>query len=221
MDIDLEAILRIFKSECDEHLVRMEEALIVLETDPADAKCLEAIFRGAHTIKGNAARLGLLKVGEFAHAFEELLQRLRNKVALVNKARITLLLQRRGRAPANDPRSDRRRGHALRRAPTLLAQLLDKSAPGAVGEIPALAPELNHPAARRGRLEDPPMRMERADTVRVDIHKLDHMLNLAGEIAVAHGRLRQALDPRLRQLATRSKPRRNWSVCQWICKSKS
>ena len=76
MDIDLEAILRTFKSECDEHLVRMEEALIVLETDPDDAKCLEAIFRGAHTIKGNAAGLGYVKVGEFAHAFEELLQRL-------------------------------------------------------------------------------------------------------------------------------------------------
>ena len=61
MDIDLEAILRTFKSECDEHLVRMEEALIVLETDPDDAKCLEAIFRGAHTIKGNAAGLGYSK----------------------------------------------------------------------------------------------------------------------------------------------------------------
>jgi len=201
MDIDLEAILRIFKSECDEHLVRMEEALIVLETDPDDAKCLEAIFRGAHTIKGNAAGLGYLKVGEFAHAFEELLQRLRNKVALVDKARITLLLHAVDALRQMIPEAIGGADTLCGEHQALLAQLLDKSTPGAVGEISALAPELNHQAARRGRLEDPPMRMERADTVRVDIHKLDHMLNLAGEIAVAHGRLRQALDPRLHQLA--------------------
>jgi two-component system chemotaxis sensor kinase CheA len=38
----------------------------------------------------------------------------------------------------------------------------------------------------------------RAGTVRVDIQKLDRMLNLAGEITVAHGRLREALDTRSR-----------------------
>jgi two-component system chemotaxis sensor kinase CheA len=43
------------------------------------------------------------------------------------------------------------------------------------------------------RREDVQAWVERADTVRVDIGKLDRMLNLAGEIAVAHGRLRQAL----------------------------
>src|SRR5262249_4131208 len=53
------------------------------------------------------------------------------------------------------------------------------------------------PPRSEPRSEDASARVERADTVRVDIHKLDHMLNLAGEIAVAHGRLRQALDPRL------------------------
>ncbi len=80
MEIDLEAIIRTFVTECEEHLVRMEESLIALEAQPKDQKFLEAIFRGAHTIKGNAAGLGYGKVGEFAHAFEELLQGLRNKI---------------------------------------------------------------------------------------------------------------------------------------------
>src|SRR5581483_3549067 len=75
MEIDLASILRTFKSECDEHLARMEESLIALESDPGDARSLEAIFRGAHTIKGNAAGLGYARVAEFSHAFEELLQR--------------------------------------------------------------------------------------------------------------------------------------------------
>src|ERR671918_573634 len=93
MDIDFEAILRTYVAESEEHLVRMEESLIGLETYPDDQKFLEAIFRGAHTIKGNAAGLGFPKVSEFAHAFEELLQRLRNRVLPVTKETITLLLR--------------------------------------------------------------------------------------------------------------------------------
>ena len=93
MDIDFQAILKTYVAESEEHLVRMEESLIGLETYPEDQKFLEAIFRGAHTIKGNAAGLGFPKVSEFAHAFEELLQQLRNRVLPVTKETITLLLR--------------------------------------------------------------------------------------------------------------------------------
>jgi two-component system, chemotaxis family, sensor kinase CheA len=199
MDIDLAAILRTFVSECDEHLVRMEESLIILETDPDDQKSLEAIFRGAHTIKGNAAGLGYAKVGEFAHAFEELLQHLRNKLVPVTKARITLLLRavdalRQMIPEAIAGTEELREAHQL-----LLKQLTADHALRAADEA-AATQEAYHPSVRFGRRrEDSPSRMERADTVRVDIQKLDHMLNLAGEIAVAHGRLRQVLDSRLHQ----------------------
>jgi two-component system chemotaxis sensor kinase CheA len=199
MDIDPAAILRTFVSECDEHLVRMEESLMILETDPDDQKSLEAIFRGAHTIKGNAASLGYAKVGEFAHAFEELLQHLRNKLVPVTKTRITLLLRsvdalRQMISEAIAGTEEFREDHQL-----LLKQLTDNDTLRAAEE-PAAAHEALHPSVRFGRRrEDSPSRMERADTVRVDIQKLDRMLNLAGEIAVAHGRLRQVLDIRLHQ----------------------
>jgi two-component system chemotaxis sensor kinase CheA len=200
MDIDLEAILRTFVSECEEHLVRMEESLINLETDPEDQKSLEAIFRGAHTIKGNSAGLGYGKVGEFAHAFEELLQHLRNKTVTVTKTRITLLLRsvdalRQMIPEAIAGTEELREEHQL-----LLKQLTDNHALPAADETAATAPEALHPPVRFGRRrEDSPTR--RTDTVRVDIQKLDHMLDLAGEIAVAHGRLRQVLDTRLYQSA--------------------
>ena len=187
MEIDLEAILRTFKSECDEHLVRMEESLIALESDPNDAKSLEAIFRGAHTIKGNAAGLGYPKVAEFSHAFEELLQRLRSKLIPVDATKITLLLRAvdalRQMIPQAIEGADARSDDQER----LLGQLLEHNKP-----LPTVAAPSNAPERAA-----PPARVERADTVRVDIHKLDQMLNLAGEIAVAHGRLRQALDPRI------------------------
>jgi len=78
---------------------------------------------------------------------------------------------------------------------SLLAQLMDKDALSSETEA-ALGPSSPpHQPERAGRQhDDAPARFEPADTVRVDVHKLDRMLDLAGEIAVAHGRLRQVLD---------------------------
>ena len=55
----------------------------------------------------------------------------------------------------------------------------------------------NLPTARQpfGRRQaDAAAWRESTDTIRVDTQKLDRMLNLAGEIAIAHGRLRQAIE---------------------------
>ena len=203
MDIDFDAILRTFVAESEEHLVRIEESLIGLESDPDEQKFLEVIFRGAHTIKGNAASLGFTKVSEFAHAFEELLQRLRNRVVPVSKERITLLLRSvdalrqmlpEAIAGAEEIRSEHQ---------ALLAKLADRK-DSAVEEPRSLKPseivDPGTPSIGRRR-EDSQALIERADTVRVDIQKLDHMLNLAGEIAVAHGRLRQVLETPSHHLA--------------------
>ena len=93
MEFDLEAILQTFLAECEEHFAKMEEALVALEANPEDDQLLEAIFRGAHTLKGNSASLGYPKVAGFAHVFEELLQRFRNHALPVTQERITLLLR--------------------------------------------------------------------------------------------------------------------------------
>ena len=93
MELDFEAIIQTFIAECEEHFAKMEEALVALETNPEDDRLLEAIFRGAHTLKGNSASLGYPKVAGFAHVYEELLQRFRNRTLPVTRQRITLLLR--------------------------------------------------------------------------------------------------------------------------------
>ena len=195
MEIDLEAIIRTFVTECEEHLVRMEESLIALEAQPKDQKFLEAIFRGAHTIKGNAAGLGYGKVGEFAHAFEELLQGLRNKIVPVTRSSITLLLRAVDALRQMIPEAIAGATELRPEHQSLLAHLTDKDALRGETEAAPVLSSAPHPFERAGRRhDDAPGRFEPADTVRVDVHKLDRMLNLAGEIAVAHGRLRQAFD---------------------------
>ena len=85
IDIDLESILRTFAAECEERIAEMEEAMVALESHPENRELLNTIFRGAHTIKGNAASLGIAAVAEFTHALESLLQRLRAGLRLASR----------------------------------------------------------------------------------------------------------------------------------------
>ena len=197
MDIDFEAIVRTYVAECEEHLSRMEEALIALETHPEDHQSLEAIFRGAHTIKGNAAGLSYDKVAEFAHAFEDVLQRMRAKTLSATQNRISLLLRSVDALRQMIPDAITGATELQPQHQSLLARLAakDQDEIGALSEDPdSIAGTRERRTSLVGRRrEDVQAWVERADTVRVDIGKLDRMLNLAGEIAVAHGRLRQAL----------------------------
>lgn len=199
MEIDLDAILATFSAETEERLGEMEEALIALEVNPQNGKPLEAIFRGAHTIKGNSASLGFSAVAQFAHAFEELLQRFRNGAVAVTAERVTLLLRsvdalRQMVPEAINGAEELRPAHAA-----LLQQLADGDPADAEderGAVPAQSAERANPRSQPG--EDFQPWLGRGGTIRVDIQKLDRMLNLAGEITVAHGRLREALDSRAR-----------------------
>ncbi len=201
MEIDIQAILRTFLAECEEDFSKMEESLLALEADPENQELLDAIFRGAHTLKGNAGSLGFPKVAGFAHVFEELLQRFRNRTMPVTQERITLLLHAIDALRQMIPEAIAG-AQELQAAHVNLLQQLAAGNPITARQSPALAASNRQPESRRlfgRRQEDVQAWIERTDTVRVDTGKLDLMLNLAGEIAVAHGRLRQVLGHAARQ----------------------
>jgi two-component system chemotaxis sensor kinase CheA len=194
IDIDLQSILRTFSSECEERITDMEQAIVALESRPGDRGLLETIFRNAHTIKGNAASLAMTTVAEFTHVLETFLHRLRTGSAPVNPHTVTLLLnsadalrQMLQGAVAGDE------GLKPQYADLLIALAADDSpfsqGPGskAVADGSECTPAV--PKQEQGGVET-----GRSDTIRVAIQKLDRMLNLAGEITIAQGRLRQVLE---------------------------
>jgi two-component system chemotaxis sensor kinase CheA len=199
IDIDFEAIIRTFSGESDELIAEMEQSAIALESHPRDDKFLEAIFRGAHTLKGNAGSLGLASVAKFTHALEDLLQRFRNGSPRVTRQGVTLLLRsidalRQMLPVAIAGKEELEAEHAA-----LLEQLVeaasDPNQPQAHTTLQT-EPNADRIAAsdRAGWRGEPGAIPERSNTIRVDIQKLDHMLNLAGEITIAQGRLRQVLE---------------------------
>jgi two-component system chemotaxis sensor kinase CheA len=177
---DLEALIDAFRTETDENLAQMEEGLLKLETSPDDAEVVNTVFRAAHTVKGGAATVGVDAVVRFSHLVEDLLDRIREKELAATPAIISLLLG--------------------------CVDHLRATLPGAIGgdHEPVLAtvlvPRLEK-AIETGECEESEavetsqQEAQKAvvDTLRVPTSRLDSIVNLTGEIAIARGRLREII----------------------------
>jgi len=68
----------VFVRESEEQITELNNALLRLEGDPDDRDAMDAIFRTAHTLKGNAGAMGFSGISGLAHAIEDLLDEIRN-----------------------------------------------------------------------------------------------------------------------------------------------
>jgi two-component system chemotaxis sensor kinase CheA len=190
--IDRVELLQIFSAESEENLREMEVGFVQLESTPQDEETLQAIFRGAHTIKGNAAGLGFPALAKFAHGVEDVLDGLRTGATVLTTPLATILLQ------AVD---------ALRQLVTGAVKGNDELHPDHIELLEDLMIEAGGSAegidrreAKRdrrtgaGRRRSDHTHGSRSQTLRVEIEKLDRMLNLTGEIAVARERLSGLLE---------------------------
>ena len=66
-------VIQIFIEESTEVITQLETELMTLEESPWDKLIINEIFRGVHTLKGNANSFGFFKLGGFVHYFEDLL----------------------------------------------------------------------------------------------------------------------------------------------------
>lgn len=190
MDIDLNAVIEVFLAEAEDGLAAMENALLALEAQPGDPEPLHTVFRIAHTLKGDAATLGFRPVADFAHAVEDLLERLRAGEAMPTAERIALLLRAVDALRALVPAAAEGRDELSPAERALLADVaasateacaaqVDGDADGPAPTAVSPSAEGAAPAARR--------------TLRVDVAKLDQALDLVGEIAIARGRMARLL----------------------------
>jgi len=189
-DFDREAVLASFLAESEEGLDLMEQALVQMESSPSDPELLHQIFRVAHTLKGNATSLELKELAGFAHVVEDLLDVFREQQAQPTADLISLLLKAVDelRALVSSAATGSRELTAGQQS--LIKKIArevekrgkkDAAASGSAGESSAAAKIDTLPGAGHR-------------TLRADVDKLDHMLNLTGEIVIAQGRLRQMIE---------------------------
>lgn len=168
----------VFLQEADEGLTAMEQALMALDANAEAVEPLNEVFRIAHTIKGGAAMAEFPGVAEFAHRFEDALTIIRDGHVPMTPDRVTLMLDivdaLRGMLAAPSSR--------IRAADRVL---VDKLIPSEHRDL-ADVERVGHDS---GALPQTDSSQARTRTLRVDKAKLDAMLTLSGEIAVARGRL--------------------------------
>ncbi|HTK56991.1 MAG TPA: Hpt domain-containing protein, partial [Gemmatimonadales bacterium] len=174
-------LLATFRAQAEELLMALEEGLLALERAPQDDEALHAVFRAAHTIKGDARIVGLEEVALAAHALEDVLDQLRERTLAPVPGLISALLAV---------------GDALR------GMIFSGSKPEHQVALQALVLSAD---LARSELPDSPLPVEEHEqviqavaqqtrTLRVDVTKLDRMMDLAGEIAIARGRLARILE---------------------------
>jgi two-component system chemotaxis sensor kinase CheA len=191
VSIDREALVATFLAEAEEIFSRMEGSLVDLEATPSDGQILHALFRDAHTLKGSASLVEFDAVRDLAHDLEDVLERLRDHTLAVNNALVTMLLR-----SVDVLRSAVADAAAGRNEPSeAAASFRERLARAAAGASEDAAPGRPGKPVPEGPAPAQPGRGARR-SLRVDVSKLDRMLDLSGEIAVSRGRLTEMLDRR-------------------------
>jgi len=227
---------------CSDFLVEAREIVdglggqvVALEQSPGDRQCLDAIFRGFHTIKGGAGFLGFPEMVTLCHAVEDRLNDARTGDTALDA--ITFDATQQAIDLLSDMLDAIAAGVACTPAPAALLDAFHK-APGAAAPVPVAiavamdadgeidfealldslhgtgglpgvapvaaatpAPPVSRtPAATVAASPAAPAKSDAETTVRVDVRRLDAMIDLVGELVLARNRLK-SIRPRLRDEA--------------------
>lgn len=176
------ALLAIFRESSLDQLTRAEARILDLENADADtaAQAVEAVFRGVHTIKGDAATLHYSRISQHCHEMETVLHRLRGRELAPSSGLISALLA------AFDAL-----GEAIRCAP-------DEPAAGTEQALAALAQWQDSPgrhaqAAASPQPQAQPQEAQAPEALELSYNvsaaRLDHLLGHMGEIMLANAKL--------------------------------
>jgi two-component system chemotaxis sensor kinase CheA len=177
----------------------MEQALLELESHPDDEELVSTVFRVVHSFKGNAAIFELKYAQEFAHALEDLLDKVRTQELSLSQEVFDVLLASQDvlreltvQAAAGKDTATPRLKKLLQR---IRAKVTAKPIKKKKTQVPA--PEIVSPEALEADDDaKPELARTSARTLRVDVEKLDRLLDLTGEIAIARGRTTRLLENR-------------------------
>jgi len=210
---EMREIIDDFLVEADELVASLDANLVTLESRADDLDLLNEIFRAAHTIKGTSSFLGFEQVTNLTHKMEDVLNKLRKAELKVTPEIMDVLLQsvdilkellnnvreqngqevdltaiiarliavqEAGGAPAPDTTVETVtvEPNSATEAPS------DFSGPGATA--PAAGAKI--PTAQAGSKKGGDQ------TIRVDVNRLDSLMNLMGELVLGRNSLVQTVN---------------------------
>ncbi len=211
-------LLKIFAEEAGEIVDALESGLLELEGSPGQ-ESINQVFRAAHTMKGNAGLVGFTGIAELTHGMEGVLDQMRKGQRQPDAGAVKTLLQATdalkamlaerlaGREPA-PPRPVMQALQDLLRPGGSLAAAAEPAGeaagePGSFRPLLQVPPPVNeYPRPPSPEAAPPPASPEDSPapkgaasaTVRVGTDKLDHLVDLVGELTIGVARVKQLRD---------------------------
>jgi two-component system chemotaxis sensor kinase CheA len=187
MNNEMQDLVQDFILETDEIIESLDQDLIELENRKNDFDLLNKIFRAAHTMKGASSFLGFDKMSSVTHHAEEILNKLRKNEMQVTSGIMDVLLE------------------FVDVTKTILADIKNGTNNASIDEI---VPKLK--LANEGKLgmgggsasagasakRESVEQVKKAavaveQTIRVDVSRLDSLMNLVGELVLSRNRIGQ------------------------------
>ena len=196
--------LEVFREEALEHLQTITTGIAQLETTPGDAGVLQSIRRAMHTLKGAAGMMGFTTIQRIAHASEDLLDRFVEEGASLTSNVMSLLLDTSeglDQLVSGTVSAPAEQQQLLQSLTGRYAQIMGTSNPYAATTADAASAEVEDAEEAL----DAPAASETAPdlSVRLQLSKLDDLVNLFGELLINRSILEERVD-RLNRLVTDS-----------------
>jgi two-component system chemotaxis sensor kinase CheA len=220
-DPEMKEIVDSFIVETREILEKLDLNLIELENRPDDKELLNEIFRSFHTIKGTSGFLGLDKLTKVTHRCEDILNKLRKGEAFLDSDLMDGILSAYDKIKEllATIETDFNENISVDETVEILNLLITKLENKGGGEVKA--PEEpkaetkqvienieSKPESAAGKVENSPAVVEEKtnvkepakaapagkkseNTIRVDVERLDELLNIASELVLGRNRLAQ------------------------------
>jgi len=205
-----EEVLQEFFLESFELIEDLDQDLVSLEETPEDMNLLNKIFRAAHTLKGSSSFLGFKKISEVTHLVEDIFNQLRHGGMKLAPEIMDVILEAVDRVKkllCSAQAGEEGQGVAdIKERLSSVVSGADATAPAAGGsdkKEPAdasdkLKAESQPPSPQSTEVQAEQPRSPKGSgrgphhaeqTIRVDVERLDALMNLVGELVLGKNRL--------------------------------
>jgi two-component system chemotaxis sensor kinase CheA len=216
-DPSMSEIFEGFIVETNEILEKLDLDLVELETNPEDSDLLNEIFRSFHTIKGTSGFLGLVKLQRVTHLCEDLLNKLRKGEISLNEEIMDAILLAYDTIKelvgiiSDDKAENLSIGETLQKLENVLSSLASgnaskdlqpkseeeeskeevKSEENANAEKLETKKQEPKKEAPKKNVKVQQKQKTQNETIRVEVERLDDLLNIVQELVLGRNRLLQ------------------------------
>ena len=177
----------------------LDEHILALEADPNSKEVIEEIFRGAHTLKGAAGMFGFKAIERIMHRMENYFDLIRKDKLTANPDAIDLILESMDALRVLVEAVSNNEPSGLKTAPLVIklndlcaGKYIKKENTSNENKIP-----VTESLETDTKVKKPTKQKKDVSTIRVDLERLDVLVNLVGELVIDRTRF-MAIEENLR-----------------------